>query len=271
MAAPPAVNPQQGSVGLQGVVRGPAPSTAAVILNPRDGSRTTTTPVTVSGLCPAGTFVSIQRNNLFGGATVCQEDGTFSLLVDLFDGSNTLIARVSDALGQFGPDSAPVTVSYDAPSLQLPSGAIGRQLFLTMTTTVAGTSPGQSIARTVSIVGGVGPYAMSWDYGDDATSLSSQASEGPVTSGHVYERPGIYRVIVRVTDSAGNSAFLQFVTVVNGPTEVVGANRGLGLGAFPGALITAWPLYGLAAFMVLCFWLGERRELYKLRRRKLAL
>jgi hypothetical protein len=269
LAAPPAVNPQSGSVGLSGRVRGPAPSTAAVILSPRNGSHTTTVPITVSGTCPANTFVNLQKNSVFAGATTCQDDGTFSLLVDLFDGANSLVARVSDALGQFGPDSGAVTVTYDAPSLALPSGTVGKQLFLDMATTVVGGDPGVPIARTVTIVGGIGAYAVSWDFGDDATQLQSVASEGAVTQSHAYERPGIYRVIVRVTDSSGNSAFLQFVTVVNGPAEALGTNRGQGLGALPGMLLTAWPLYGLAALMVLFFWLGERREVHVLRRRRL--
>ncbi len=270
-AATPAVNPQTGSVGLTGTVRGPAPTTSATILNPHSGSSTTTIPVTVSGACPANTFVTIIKNGVFGGAASCEENGTFSLLVDLFDGSNTLIARVSDALGQFGPDSAPVTVFYNAPSFALPSGSIGKQLFLQMTTTIVGGSPGQSIPRTVTIVGGVGPYAVSWDYGDDANSLSSQGSEGAVTASHSYERPGIYRVIVRVTDSLGNTAFLQFITIINGEAEPLGSSRGTGLGALPGVLLTAWPLYGLAVVMVGFFWLGERRELTKLRRRRQVL
>lgn len=269
-AAAPAVNPQSGSVGLTGRVNGPAPSTAAVILRPTGGSHTSSIPITVSGTCPAGTFVTVMRNNVFGGSVVCEDSGTFSLLVDLFDGANTLVARVSDSLGQFGPDSAPVTVFYDAPSLSLPGGSIGRQLFLDMTTTVVAGSPNETINRTVRIVGGIGPYAVSWDYGDGKTSLSSQAAEGPVTSGHAYDRPGIYRVIVRVTDSAGNSAFLQFVTIVNGPVEQLGSTNGGGLGALPGSLIAAWPVLGMAAMMVMFFWLGERRQMAKLRKQHLV-
>ena len=270
-AAPPAVNPQSGSIGITGAVRGPAPSTAAVILSPHSGSHTSSIPITVSGTCPAGTFVSIEKNHVFAGATACQDDGTFSLLVDLFDGLNVLVARVSDALGQYGPDSAPVQVFYDAPSLSLPGGSIGKQFFLNMTQTVVGGDPGQPISRTVTLVGGIGPYAVSWDYGDGTTSLSSQASEGPVTSPHTYARPGIYRVIVQATDSVGNTAFLQFITVVNGPADTPGANRGNGLGALPGLLITAWPLYTLAVVMVGVFWLGELREVHKLRRKRLLM
>lgn len=270
-AAPPAVNPQSGSVGLTGTVRGPAPTTSATILTPRSGSRTSSIPITVSGTCPANTFVSVKKNNVFAGAVTCQDDGTYSLLVDLFDGQNTLVSSVTDSLGQSGPDSAGIIVYFDAPSLNLPGGTQGKQLFLQTNQTVLGGDPGQQIERTVTIVGGVGPYAASWDWGDDATSLSSQASDGSVSATHAYDRPGSYRVIVRVTDSQGNSAYLQFVTVVNGPVEPLGSSKSGGLGAISGALVAAWPLFGLAALMVAFFWLGERRELGKLRRKHLVL
>jgi hypothetical protein len=269
-AAPPAVNPQSGSVGLTGTVRGPAPSTAAIILLPRDNTRTSTIPITVSGTCPAGTFISVTRNNVFGGVAVCEDDGSFSLLVDLFDGANTLVAKVTDALGQEGPDSQAVNVFYDAPALTTPGGAVGRQLFLEVTTTVIGVDPGQSAGRSVHIVGGTGPYAISWDWGDGETTLQSQLVDGPVTNSHAYKRAGTYRVIVRVTDAQNNAAFMQLVTVVNGPAEKLGTTGGNGLGSLSGVLIAAWPLYILAGLMVLFFWLGERREAHKQRKAQVA-
>jgi hypothetical protein len=70
-----------------------------------------------------------------------------------------------------------------------------------------------------------------------------------------------------VSDSAGNAAYLQFVTVINGPADAIGATKGSGLGSIGGDLLAAWPLVGLACVMTLFFWLGERRELRKLRRR----
>jgi hypothetical protein len=224
----------------------------------------------VSGTCPANTFVSIDRNSVFAGATTCQDDGTYTILVDLFDGSNTIVAKVSDALGQFGPDSKPVTVFYNAPALLTPSAAVGKQLFLQTATTVAGTDPKQALKRTITIVGGVGPYAVSFDWGDGQTSLSSQSAEGDVSGNHTYDRPGTYTVIVRVTDNSGNSAYLQVVTVVNGSTTALGSTKGSGTGSLAGSLLTAWPLYLLALVMVLFFWLGERRELHKLRKRHLV-
>ncbi len=263
-AAVPAENPQSGSVGLSGTVRGPAPSTAAVIVSPRPGSRTSSTPITVSGICPTQTFVSITKNGVFAGATPCLDDGTFSLQTDLFSGSNDLVAQVTDALGQSGPNSATVTVFYDAPSFALPGGAVGRQLFIDATTSVVGGNPGQQLKRTARIVGGTGPYALNWEWGDNQSSLVSQAGDGPVSASHVYTKPGVYLVILRVTDSLGNAAYLQLVTIVNGPADPLGSTRGGGTGALSGNLIAAWPLYILVFTMVLFFWLGERRQAHKM-------
>lgn len=267
-AATPAVNPQTGSVGLSGTVRGPAPKTSAVIVSPRTGSRTSSTPITVAGTCPTQTVVSITKNGVFGGVTACQDDGTFSLQVDLFQGTNELVAQVADALGQNGPASPAVSVTYDAPSLAVP-GAIGKQLFLETNTAVVGGDPQQTMRRAVNIVGGNAPYAISWDWGDNQNSLVSQAGDGPANASHVYAKPGTYRVIVRVTDALGAAAYLQLINIVNGPAEAAGATNGNGKGALPGELLAAWPLFILVSTMVLFFWLGERRQITKMRRQQL--
>ncbi len=270
-AAPPAVNPQSGSVGLSGTVPGPPPTTSAVILSPQSGSHVSSSPVTVSGTCPLHTFVSVENNQVFAGVTSCGANGTFSLSIDLFAGANVLVARVSDALGQFGPDSAAVTVFYDVSSPSLAGGLAGKPLFLQSTSMVLGTSPAQILVRSVTIVGGVGPYAVSFDWGDGKSDLVSTEAEGAVEGRHAYSQPGNYQVIVRATDARGNNALLELVTVVNGPIAAYGANNDTGLGAMPGVLLTAWPLYTLAFFMVGFFWLGERHENRKSRRNQLHL
>jgi hypothetical protein len=266
-AAPPAVNPQSGSVGLTGRVNGPPPSTAATILTPGNGSTTSTIPITVSGTCPKGTFVEVDKNGVFGGATSCQDAGTYSLLVDLFPGKNTLIAKVSDSLGQFGPDSSVVVVFYDAPAAATAAASAGQQLFITTQDIVLGVSPNTTLVRSASIVGGVPPYAVSWDFGDGQTSLLSQQTSGPISVGHAYTQPGVYRVVLRITDSQGNSAYLQTVTVVNGPVTAVGASNGKA--AASGNLLAAWPLLLLSVLMVLAFWIGEIRQKRKDRKEQL--
>lgn len=262
-AATPAVNPQSGSVGLTGIVRGPAPSTAAVILVPTNGTSTSVVPVSVRGTCPANTFVSISKNGAFGGATTCQEDGTFTLLVDLFAGRNELVAKVSDALGQYGPDSAAVVITYNAPNTGSGSNVVLRQLFLNMAVTVVAGNPGTEVRRTVTIVGGTAPFALSFDYGDGQTGLVTATSEGDVTNAHTYDRPGYYTVVAKVSDSQGNSAYLQYVTIVNGALTTAGGTAATNTDK-PGFIQLAWPLLGFAFMLVLAFWAGEWRESRKL-------
>ncbi len=266
LAAPPAVNPQSGSVGLAGTVPGPPPSTSAIITSPANGSQTSVIPITVSGICPANTFVQILSNGIFVGAVACSSTGTFSLQIDLFAGLNRLIAQVSDALGQFGPNSPEVDVTYNAPAVSLPGG-IGRQLFLATDQSIVGASPGSTVRREVTIVGGVAPYALSWDWGDGQSTLQSIAQEGSVTATHVYTQAGIYRVLVRAVDSAGNTAILQLVTVINGPASgLSGKSNGQGPGSLTGIIEPAWPFLILAIVTILTFLLGSFWGKRRLRR-----
>ncbi len=84
---------KSGSVGLQATISAPAPTQAAVISLPRQGESFTQLPVTVSGLCPGNVLVKLFKNNVFAGSVQCK-NGSFSLITDLFNGDNELIARV---------------------------------------------------------------------------------------------------------------------------------------------------------------------------------
>ncbi|MEO7617351.1 MAG: PKD domain-containing protein [Candidatus Saccharibacteria bacterium] len=261
---PKADNPQNGSVGLTGTVRGPAPTQAATILIPGNGNRLTTTPTMVSGKCTAGTFISVYRNGVFAGIVSCNDDLTFNLLVDLEPGPNTLYTKVSDALDQFGPDSAKVIVYFAPAVLSSTIVSLPSPFFLTSDTGVIGISPGQALERTIAINGGIAPYAVNWDFGDGTNVSIPQSSSGNASATHSYSRAGTYNVVVRVTDSSGNTAIIQLVTVVNGPVAGSVATTKNKLDV-PGLALGAWPLYILAVLMVVIFWLGERRELYVLR------
>ena len=64
--------------------------------------------------------MGVTQDGVFGVAPPCLDDGTFTLQVDMFDGVNALVAQVTDALGQNGPNSATVNVVYDAPPRAVP-------------------------------------------------------------------------------------------------------------------------------------------------------
>lgn len=102
---------ESGSVGLEGKISSPPPTTPATISFPRDGAVITDLPVTVTGICPNGLLVKLFKNNVFAGAGQCN-NGSFSIQIDLFSGRNELVARVYDDLDQAGPDSNIVTVTF---------------------------------------------------------------------------------------------------------------------------------------------------------------
>ena len=259
-------NPKNGSVGVVASVHGPAPKEAATILTPRNGSNVHESPLTVTGLCLAGTFVSLFDNGVFDGEVPCDDNGKFSLLADVFPGQNKLIAKISDILGQYGPDSAVVNVVYTPTELAGTTFSTVDPLFLTVDQMIFGGFPGDKISFRVSSQGGKTPYAVSWDFDDGTTIAVPQNSEGYSTVSHVYSRAGTYRVLVRVVDSNNNTAVLQLVAIVNGAINGYSNTTSKKLD-IPGIALGIWPLYFLAILLVLIFWLGERREIYVLRRR----
>ncbi|OYW42039.1 hypothetical protein B7Z28_01870, partial [Candidatus Saccharibacteria bacterium 32-45-3] len=87
-------DPDAESISLTGVVEGKPPTEAARITSPTDLTRTSQSPIEISGTCPVDTIVQIYKNDMFAGSTVCRENGTFKLEIDLLIGENILIARV---------------------------------------------------------------------------------------------------------------------------------------------------------------------------------
>jgi hypothetical protein len=265
-AATPVKNPQNGSVGLEGTISAPPPSRGATITNPVTGRTFTTLPAAVNGLCPQGTMVKLFSNNIFIGSVKC-DNGSFSLQVDLFSGKNELIARVYDDLDQAGPDSNTVTVQFSDASL----GAFDSRVSLTSPFAKKGANPGETLSWPIIISGGTGPYALSVDWGDGkAVTLKSIPFSGTINVDHVYDSAGIYRVVVKVTDAKGSTAYLQLIGVGNGS---VGANSTKTKDGTANTVTVTQTKYSIIPSLVsiplilTTFWLGRKYELQALRKR----
>lgn len=263
--APPAVNPQTGSAGLQGTVPTPAPTTAATITTPRSGQTFTNMPITVGGLCANGLLVKIFANNVFIGSVMCN-NGSYTVQVSLLDGRNDLVARQFDNLDQPGPDSNIVTVTYANNQF-----ATTRIPLLTLSSIYArrGANPGEQLVWPMSISGGSAPYAVSVDWGDGKPpTLYSEPFAGTFTTSHVYDSPGTYVVIVKATDKAGQTAFLQLVGQANGAVTQSGREEGSGSSETQIIVRVIWiPAALMIPLILLAFWLGRRYELSILRKR----
>lgn len=249
-------NPQGGSLGLEGVVEGEPPEQAAAINTPVDGQTITEAPVTVAGTCQAGLIVEIYKNDVLAGSVMCQDNNTFELDIGLFRGENILIARVRDLLGQYGPDSNPITVTYDPPVAES-DRQIGQQLLLTTNTSFQGGPPGSDINFSLQLSGGSGPYAISINWGDGQNDVLSRSDTGTFDIAHTYDRPGVYRVVVRASDDNDQSAFLQLTAIVNGEPD---ASVDEAETVRTELRYILWPLYVLLAIIPIAYWLGIRHQ-----------
>jgi len=249
-----------GSVGLQGTISTAPPTVGPTITTPGNGAVFTNVPITVTGLCPTGELIKLFSNNIFVGSTFCQ-NGSYSLLIDLFSGQNDLIARGYDALDQSGPDSNKVTVTFnDAQFLQF-----GTHVQLTSVYAEKGAPPGQELDWPVVLSGGTGPYAISIDWGDGSTTdLLSVQSPGTLNLKHVYKSAGIYKVVIKATDKNGGTAYLQLIGQATGSTQN-NSNKS-GSGALLKVEVLWWPALAMLPLIFAAFWVGRRYELYVLRK-----
>lgn len=269
LTMPPSPGPSSRSTGLQGTISAPPPSQAATITTPGNGQSFTNNPITVAGLCPAGTLVKVFSNNIFVGSTSCS-GGSFSLKADLFNGRNDILARVYDALGQQGPDSGVVSVTFTSSAF----AQFGTLLSLTSSYAERGVNPGQQLTWPITINGGSEPYAMSVNWGDGSQAdLLSVSFSGNVTIAHTYQNAGTYTLLIEATDKNGETAFLQLVAVVAGSpgqTAAGSANKSNSNsgGQTSGISRSLEVIVGLAVFilLLLAFWLGRRHELFSLRK-----
>ncbi len=255
-AGPP---PQSGSMVLEGTISSAPPTRGATITVPSNGATFSSLPITVSGLCPTGLLVKIFDNGVFVGSTVCQR-GSYSLQIDLFSGRNDLVARVYDALDQAGPDSNTVTVTLNnAQFLQF-----GTPLTLSSPYAERGAAPGTQLQWPIVLSGGVGPYALSIDWGDGtAADLMSVTTPGTVTIKHVYKSSGLYTVIIKATDKNGGQAFLQLVGQATGAVQ----NNKQGETTVVKRDMIWWPLLMMVPLIFLSFWLGTRSNLVNVQKR----
>lgn len=254
-------SPQSGSIGVQGTISTAPPTRGATIAVPGNGAVFSTTPITISGLCQTGLLVKVFSNDIFVGSTLCA-NGSYSLQIDLFSRQNNLVVRVYDALDQAGPDSATVTVTFnDSQSLQF-----GTHISLSSNYAEYGAPPGTELDWPILLSGGIGPYAISVDWGDSsAQELLSTSNDGPITIKHVYKIAGTYNVIVKAVDKNGEAAFLQLVGQATGAVIHNGGKAAGNITVEKGS-VAWWPALAMIPLIFATFWIGRRYEVQKLRK-----
>ena len=259
----PTPEPKPGSYGLEATKTQEAPTSGATITTPGNGSSFSTSPVTVNGICPNDLLVQVYNNSVMVGAVMCT-NGSFSLQVSLFAGTNELMAIVYDTLDQPGPPSNTVTINYTDTNF----AAFGSLITLTSSYGRRAAAATTELGWPLQLSGGTGPYAFSLDWGDGSpTELKSQSLSGIVAIAHTYKKAGIYQVNVKVTDVNGVSAFLQLIAVSNGKVDVAPEAPD---DAKTGGTTVIWIPAAVAVVLLFpAFWLGRRSEVVSIRNKML--
>lgn len=263
----PNPEPKPGSYGVAAVKEQPPPTQPATITTPGNGASFSNSPITASGLCTTGLLVQVYNNGVMVGSVMCA-NGSFSLQVSLFAGTNELTAIVFDDLEQAGPTSNIVTITYTDTRFT----AFGQLITLTSSYGRRAAAAGSPLTWPLQLTGGTGPYAFSIDWGDgSAAELKSQSLAGLVNIIHTYKKAGIYTVNIRVTDANGVSAFLQVVAVASGKVEGTPAapNTASGGGAAAKAEVLWIPTILLMILLLPTYWLGRRSMLVSIRNKML--
>ena len=258
----PDPQPQPGAYGLAVTKTQEAPTQGATITTPGNGASYTTSPITVSGICPSDLIVQIYNNGVMVGSVMCT-NGSFSLQVSLFSGTNELTASVFDDLNQAGPASNTVSVSYTNTSFS----AFGSLMTLTSSYGRRSAAAGASLTWPLQLTGGTGPYAFSLDWGDgQAAELKSQSLAGLVSIAHTYKKAGIYQVSVRVTDVNGVTAYLQVIAVANGEVDTTAAADTATSKTSTTRTIIIWiPAVIALLLLIPAYWLGRRSQLISIK------
>lgn len=244
------------SVTVSGVVPAAPPKEPATVSQPL---LTSLDSLTVTGSKPRSTIVEVYNNNLLAGASGCQAEHYSLKITPQYD-NNSIIAKVVDNLGQYGPDSGTASVVY------LPKDRLTPQFLLSGSSKYFGLQVNQKHELKLKITGGEPPYAITIDWGDNKESdLLIQRTADEASFTHRYESSGCFNIITQGQDNKGAKAYFRTVVVVSPLSGGALSNAGAAfanIGAIP-TLGLLWPLYLAVLAFVAAFWLGEK---YQIRR-----
>ncbi|TAK89701.1 hypothetical protein EPO04_01180 [Patescibacteria group bacterium] len=210
-----------------------SPTQPAVIQEPANGATVTKDNFVVKGTCQPlnpTSIVAIYSGAALLGSTSCLPGGVFNLQVVLKPGVNLLIAKTVNITNDYGPDSAPVTVTYTAPreaETSTPAANVATEaqtedsaaeqppvtpLAVQSRDPFMKFGPNQPAIWVGSISGGSRPYHVVVDWNDGTTSTRNIGDE-EVSLEHTYSSMKTYAVKVSATDTSGQAVISTFLAI----------------------------------------------------------
>jgi len=118
---------------------------------------------------------------------------------------------------------------------------------------------GQTLTLPLSINGGIAPFAVAVEWGDDQKNLVTFLDGNEHTLEHTYAIGGYHQIVLNATDSNGDSSHIQTVVSINGTTAATPIS---GFQKIIDAAQSVWvnapvPLYVAATTLAVGFWVGD--------------
>jgi hypothetical protein len=256
-------------------VSAPIPTQAAVITTPTTNTTSSESTAVVSGTCEAMTpniFVIIERNNTAIGSAPC-EGGSFNLNVTLLSGLNSLVPRSVNITDDYGPNGSAVNITYNPPSNSSPTpsspttntedepdDAQGIGLFIESAQKSIVFTPKKRFSLNVTISGGVAPYELSVQWGDDDEDTLLLKDSTEQTLFHEYPNTSNRVVRLQATDKAGQVAVLELAAISLQPAPALSLDalaNGSGAAALIDTKSKAMLALSAVAVLVTGVWIGS--------------
>lgn len=225
------------SYGINATVPSPVLDQPAVIISPTDGSVVHDSQLTVSGTCQVtvdGTIVSLERDSVLLGSSMCASNGTFVVSVTLIEGRNNIVPKVMTTTNVAGPDGQSVDISYEpivsgfgsdegvggainAGAARPARGESSQSLLVTSNQPMATYAEDGVTVLRLTVENGVAPYSVVIDWGDGhVDNAYTLKKAGMVQFRHIYQRPNAYIITATVTDVLGQKTVYQIPAVKAG-------------------------------------------------------
>lgn len=216
-------------------------------------------------------IVSIWRTTTFLGSTACEQNGTFRISLSLIVGANILQARSNNLSNNYGPEAAPISITYTQPVSATPEYQPPLKVESTKTFQVSDAN--KNVEIEVRVDGGKAPYTLVINWGDGSQETRTFDKPGNYKFTHTYTKSEVYKVTATVTDVLGQSTVNSFVVVAASDpvaelasikakrdTAALAEMNRDGPKWYKPVLIAATSTAGVSVLFLTSFWYGRRYQ-----------
>lgn len=248
------------------IVHAPPPTAPATMSDPQDGATVTSSPITVSGSCPANTYVNLLTDQVFAGTSPCHADLTYTIVTDLTAGLNSLQVQDYNLTDDPGPATPATHITYTPPTppVTTPPATTPSSYGGATKAAAPGISTGEPLSLTtqyhyimvtqsdmfdwvLDLEGGTPPYHVHVTWGDNLATDYTFPLDPQFHISHHYTQDGYYDILVRSVDNTGDVRTIQLAAYIGNPSSTkiptyIGdtGSSGPNVSSTPGTGLSGW-------------------------------